>query len=63
MATGTPISDAPTDATTNIANLLPRVGNGDATAWEEIFRRYGTLSVAMEKSPLVARSRSALVAS
>ncbi len=43
MATGTTISDAPTDATTNIADLLPRVGNGDSTAWEEILRRYGTL--------------------
>jgi RNA polymerase sigma factor (sigma-70 family) len=43
MATGTTISAASADATSNIADLLPRIGDGDSTAWEEILRRYGTL--------------------
>ena len=43
MATGTTISVASADATSDIADLLPRIGDGDSTAWEEILRRYGTL--------------------
>jgi RNA polymerase sigma factor (sigma-70 family) len=43
MATGTTINDASIDATSNTADLLPRVSDGDSAAWEEILRRYGTL--------------------
>ena len=31
------------DATSNIADLLPRAGDGDPRAWEEILRRYSGL--------------------
>lgn len=41
--TTTTINDASTDATSNIADLLPRAGDGDPRAWEEILRRYSTL--------------------
>ena len=50
MATGTTISDATVDATSNIADLLPRVGDGDSAAWEEILRRYGMLVSATVRS-------------
>ena len=50
MATGTTISDASADATSNIADLLPRVGDGDSAAWEEILRRYGMLVSATVRS-------------
>lgn len=30
-------------ATDSVADLLSRIGDGDAAAWEEIFRRYGKL--------------------
>jgi RNA polymerase sigma factor (sigma-70 family) len=41
--TTTTINDASTDATSNIADLLPRAGDGDPRAWEEILRRYSAL--------------------
>jgi RNA polymerase sigma factor (sigma-70 family) len=31
------------DATDSVADLLLRIGEGDAAAWDEIFRRYGKL--------------------
>jgi DNA-directed RNA polymerase specialized sigma24 family protein len=43
MAIGTTVNDASADATSNIADLLPRVAAGDSAAWEEILRRYGAL--------------------
>jgi RNA polymerase sigma factor (sigma-70 family) len=42
----TPINDA----TSNIADLLSRAGNGDPTAWDEILRRYSTLVWATVRS-------------
>lgn len=36
-------NDASADATSNIADLLPRAGDGDPRAWEEILRRYSAL--------------------
>ncbi len=43
MAIGTIINDSSADATSNIADLLPRVAAGDSAAWEEILRRYSAL--------------------
>jgi RNA polymerase sigma factor (sigma-70 family) len=37
------ISYAPAVATSSVADLLLRVGDGDPAAWEEIVRRYGKL--------------------
>jgi RNA polymerase sigma factor (sigma-70 family) len=48
--TATTINDASTDATINIADLLPRAGDGDPRAWEEILRRYSTLVSATVRS-------------
>jgi len=42
MTTDT-ISHVSTDATNSVAELLRRIGEGDPAAWDEIFRRYGTL--------------------
>lgn len=42
MATST-VNDLSTDGTSNISDLLLRVGDGDPKAWEEILRRYSTL--------------------
>jgi RNA polymerase sigma factor (sigma-70 family) len=39
----TTINNASTDSTSNIADLLPRAGDGDPRAWEEILRRYSSL--------------------
>ncbi|MGH3781607.1 MAG: RNA polymerase sigma factor [Pseudonocardiaceae bacterium] len=50
MATGTSINDASVDATSKVADLLPRVGDGDSEAWEEILRRYDTLVSATVRS-------------
>jgi RNA polymerase sigma factor (sigma-70 family) len=46
----TPTNDASTGATSNIADLLPRIGDGDPKAWEEILRRYSTLVWATARS-------------
>ncbi|MGH3874036.1 MAG: RNA polymerase sigma factor [Pseudonocardiaceae bacterium] len=43
MATATTRSYSDVDATTSVADLLSRVGDGDPAAWDEIFRRYGKL--------------------
>jgi RNA polymerase sigma factor (sigma-70 family) len=42
MTTGT-VNSCPLQATESVAFLLLRVRQGDATAWDEIFRRYGKL--------------------
>lgn len=42
MTTAT-ISDVPVDATDSMADLLLRISDGDAAAWDEILRRYGEL--------------------
>ena len=39
----TTINDSSTDATNDIADLLPRAADGDPRAWEEILHRYSTL--------------------
>jgi RNA polymerase sigma factor (sigma-70 family) len=44
------INDASTGATSNISDLLPRAGDGDPKAWEEILRRYSTLVWATVRS-------------
>jgi RNA polymerase sigma factor (sigma-70 family) len=49
MATTTN-NDAGTDTTSNIADLLPRVADGDPSAWEEILHRYSTLVSATVRS-------------
>jgi RNA polymerase sigma factor (sigma-70 family) len=36
-------ADAPANGTDSVTDLLLRIGDGDATAWDEIFRRYGKL--------------------
>jgi RNA polymerase sigma factor (sigma-70 family) len=36
-------ADAPGNNANDVADLLSRIGDGDATAWDEIFRRYGKL--------------------
>ncbi|MGH4022926.1 MAG: RNA polymerase sigma factor [Pseudonocardiaceae bacterium] len=41
---------APTAATPSVSDLLLRAGEGDATAWEEIVRRYGRLVLAKVRS-------------
>jgi RNA polymerase sigma factor (sigma-70 family) len=46
----TAVNDTPTDVTSNIADLLPRAGDGDPRAWEEILRRYSTLVSATVRS-------------
>lgn len=48
----TTIRYAPTSATRSsaVADLLPRVSDGDPTAWAEIVRRYGTLVTATVRS-------------
>lgn len=38
------------DAPSDIADLLPRVGDGDPAAWEEIIHRYGTIVSAKVRS-------------
>ena len=43
-------NDASTEATSNIADLLPCAGDGDPKAWEEILRRYSTLVSATVRS-------------
>lgn len=43
MPTMTTTSYAPADATSSVADVLLRVGDGDAAAWDEILRRYGKL--------------------
>ncbi len=48
--TTTTNNDASPDATSNIADLLPRVGDGDPRAWEEILRRYSALVSATVRS-------------
>jgi RNA polymerase sigma factor (sigma-70 family) len=48
--TTAPIDDVPADATSNMVDLLPRLGDGDSTAWQEILRRYGTLVSATVRS-------------
>jgi RNA polymerase sigma factor (sigma-70 family) len=42
MTTAT-ISCAPANGTDSVSDLLLRIGEGDAAAWDEIFRRYGKL--------------------
>jgi len=42
MTTAT-ISCAPANGTDSVSDLLLRIGDGDAAAWDEIFRRYGKL--------------------
>jgi RNA polymerase sigma factor (sigma-70 family) len=42
MTTAT-ISYVPADATDSMADLLLRISDGDAAAWDEIIRRYGKL--------------------
>ena len=49
MATTTN-NDACTIITSNIADLLPRVADGDPKAWEEILHRYNTLVSATARS-------------
>ena len=44
------VDDASADITSNIADLLPRAGDGDPRAWEEILRRYSTLVGATVRS-------------
>jgi RNA polymerase sigma factor (sigma-70 family) len=44
------INDFSTDATSDIADLLPRAAGGDPRAWEEILRRYSTLIWATVRS-------------
>jgi RNA polymerase sigma factor (sigma-70 family) len=46
----TATSYAPTSATQSVADLLPRVSEGDPAAWEEIIRRYGKLVTATVRS-------------
>jgi RNA polymerase sigma factor (sigma-70 family) len=48
--TTAPIRDTPVDATSNVAELLPRVSDGDSAAWEQILRRYGRLVSATVRS-------------
>jgi RNA polymerase sigma factor (sigma-70 family) len=49
--TTTTINDASADITRNISDdLLPRAGDGDPRAWEEILRRYSTLVSATVRS-------------
>jgi RNA polymerase sigma factor (sigma-70 family) len=42
-ATATTTNYGHTSATSSMADLLLRVGDGDPAAWDEIFRRYGKL--------------------
>lgn len=44
------VNDASTYATIDIVDLLPRAGEGDPGAWEEILRRYSTLVWATVRS-------------
>lgn len=43
-------SYAPTSTTQSVADLLPRVSDGDPAAWEEILRRYGKVVTATVRS-------------
>jgi RNA polymerase sigma factor (sigma-70 family) len=47
---GSTVNDASTYATSDIVDLLPRAGDGDPGAWEEILHRYGTLVWATVRS-------------
>lgn len=43
MAINSSSNDPCVDAPSDIADLLPRVGDGDPAAWEEIIHRYGAI--------------------